>query len=209
MNYTALAHYLVVPKAACESWDYLPIKFTDKIGAGNYWNILRDAQLYQFGILSSSMHMAWLKCVSGKLNCHTHSTHSPNMRNFPWPIKHTQAHLSEIEVKALEILEIRAKYAHIPLNDLYNPFSMPTDLYRAHFALDKAVDAAYGQMTFSSDQNRISYLFNLDRQIANLLTSEEVFQPLPAAALGHAIHNRRMDRPLPDMLTGRLNPSMA
>lgn len=201
MQYNALAPYLIVPKAACESWDYLPIRFTDKIGAGNYWTILRDAKLFQFGILNSAMHMAWIKCISGKLNCYAHPSHNPSVRNFPWPIRHTQVHLSDIEVKSLEILEMRAKYATMPLCDLYNPFSMPTDLYRAHFALDKAVDAAYSQRQFDSDHSRIGFLFNHDRQLANFLVSEELFPVLHHPAIrDHAA------LPLPDM--GR-NPGIA
>lgn len=206
MSYDALARYLIVPKAACESWDYLPIRFSDSIGSGNYWTIMRDAQLYQFGILNSAMHMAWIKCISGRLNCHTHASHHPSIRNFPWPIKHTQIHLSDIEVKALEVLETRARYAHMSLNDLYNPYSMPTDLYRAHFALDKAVDAAYGQTAFNSDQSRVGFLFNLDRLIANLLVSEAIFRP--DTAVRPAYDKGTDHAPFP-LLTGQATASPA
>lgn len=206
MNYTSLAQYLVVPKATCESWDYLPIQFTDKIGAGNYWTIVRDAKLYQFGILSSSMHMTWVKYVLGKLGCQSHPSHSPTIKNFPWPIKHTQKHLSDIEVKALEVLEIRAKYAHIPLSQLYNPFSMPTDLYRAHFALDKAVDASYSDASFSNDTSRINFLCNLDRQIANFLVIEEIF---PSAAQQLPVARKTDSFPFADVLTELPYPNLA
>jgi len=162
-------HYLVVPRSNCEHWEYLPICFTDSISAGNYWYIAPQSDLFQFGILNSAMHMAWIKCVSGRLGGYDRLHHSPAVKHFPWPITHTQAHISSIEEKAIAILAIRDLYPSMPLKDLYNPLTMPEALQEAHKELDKAVDAAYGQTYFASDDSRVGFLLHLQRQLSSLL----------------------------------------
>lgn len=206
MTNASTEHYMVVPKAAHESWDYLPLQFTGRISAGSYLTIVRDPKLYQFGVLSSSMHMAWVKYVLGKLHCQPHKSHTPTIRNFPWPIRHTQAQLNEIEARAGEILAIRAQYAHVPLSDLYNPYSMPTELYRAHFTLDKAADKAYDAQDLLNDADRVSFLCNLDRQIANFLVIEEVF---PMAVATAPAESRESTFPFFDLVNGRPHTNMA
>lgn len=161
--------YLVVPRATCESWEYLPVRFTRKIHAGNYWSILPESQLYQFGVLNSSMHMAWIKCVSGKLQCYDRFHHNPTIKNFPWPITHTQTQIMAIEERALMVQSIRAQYPSTPLAELYNPLTMPVALRDAHIALDKAVDAAYGQTRFASEDSRVGFLLNLKHRLTSLM----------------------------------------
>ena len=163
------AHYLVIPRANCEHWEYLPSSFTDKIVAGNYWHVLPESDLFQFGVLNSAMHMAWIKCVSGRLQCYDRHHHRPSIKHFPWPITHTQVQISIIEEKALNVLVIRRQYPAATLEELYNPMTMPIALQNAHRELDKAVDAAYGQKSFASDSGRVGFLLNLQRQLSALL----------------------------------------
>jgi len=180
MSYLSHANYLVVPQAASESWEYLPICFTNKIHAGNYWSILPETHLYQFGVMNSSMHMSWLKCVSGKLQCYDHAHYNPTIKNFPWPISHTQSHIMAIEAKALTVLQIRAQYQDKPLDELYHPATMPVALRNAHIELDKAVDAAYSPYVFASDDSRIGFLLNFQRKIASfMVTLSEKPAPMP------------------------------
>ncbi len=169
MEPIANPNYIVVPRANYESWEYLPVAITNKINAGNYWTILPESQLYQFGVLSSSMHMTWIKCVSGRVACYDRLHHSPTIKNFPWPITHTQAHILAIEERAAHVLNLRSYYASTPLSELYNPLNMPIALREAHQALDEAVDAAYGQAFFASDDSRVGFLLNLQHKLSALL----------------------------------------
>ena len=163
------ASYLVVPRATCENWEYLPTSFTNKINAGNYWYISPESDLFQFGVLNSSMYMAWIKCVAGRLNCYDRNHYSPTIKNFPWPITHTIGHINAIEEKALAVLKIRAQYPAATLSELYNPMTMPAALQDAHKELDKVVDEAYGQYHFPSDDSRVGFLLNLQHKLSMLL----------------------------------------
>ena len=163
------ATYLVVPRATCENWEYLPTMFTNKINAGNYWYVSPESDLFQFGVLNSSMYMAWIKCVAGRVNCYDRSHHSPTIKNFPWPIAHTLGHISAIEERALTVLKVRAQYPAATLSELYNPMTMPAALHDAHKALDKAVDDAYGQYHFTSDDSRVGFLLSLQHKLSMLL----------------------------------------
>ena len=162
-------NYLVVPRINCEQWEYLPVCFTDKISAGNYWHIAPQSDLFQFAILNSSMHMAWIRHVSGHLNRSKRLERVPAIKHFPWPITHTQAQITSIKEKAAAILAIRGLYPAMSLKDLYTPITMPVTLKNAHKDLDKAVDAAYGRKDFASDDSRIEFLLHLQRQLSSLL----------------------------------------
>ncbi len=163
------ASYLVVPRATCENWEYLPTTFTNKINAGNYWYISPESDLFQFGVLNSSMYMAWIKCVAGRLNCYDRNHHSPTIRNFPWPITHTLGQISAIEEKALGVLKVRAQFPAATLAELYNPATMPAALQDAHKALDNAVDEAYSHLRFPSDDSRVGFLLSLQHKLSMLL----------------------------------------
>ena len=160
---------LAIPRAACDIWDYLPVQLTDKIAPGHYWSVMPQAELFQFGIMSSSMHMAWIKCVSGKLACYDRANYNPTIKSFPWPIAHTQKQILAIEAQARTILRIRAQYPAMTLEELYHPYTMPAALYDAHIALDAAVDQAYGRTQFDNSYSRIGFLLNLHTQLACLL----------------------------------------
>jgi len=166
------AQYLTVPAATSESWQYLPVDFmpADRVAAHSLM-VVRDARLYHFGILSSAMHMAWVKFTTGKLDGSHRHADKAILKNFPWPLNHTEAQLKHIEAKAQAVLDARDAFLAQPLEALYDPLTMPDSLRDAHEALDAAVDAAYGRRRFDSDLSRIGFLLSFDRQITALLVT--------------------------------------
>ena len=102
-----------------------------------------DASIYHFGILTSNVHMAWMRAVCGRLKSDYRYSKDIVYNNFPWPTP-TDAQRTEIEQTAKEILDARAKYPDSSLADLYDDLTMPPELRRAHQRNDKAVMRAYG-----------------------------------------------------------------
>jgi len=93
--------------------------------------------------------------------------------NYPWPSDPTEKHRESIEKAGQAILDARAAHPESSLADLYDPIAMPPDLRKAHQALDKAVDAAYGKKTFASDAERVAFLFELYHKYTSLLPAPE------------------------------------
>ena len=129
--------------------------------------------LYVFGGISSRMHMAWVKYVCGRIKSDYRYTNQIVYNNFPWPSDPTDKQKAAIEEAAQVVLDARAAHPDSSLADLYDPIAMPPDLRRAHQKLDHAVDAAYGKKTFTSDAERVAYLFELYHQYTSLLPSPE------------------------------------
>ena len=135
--------YLVFPRHSSERRRYIPIGFVEpEIIAGDACSIIPDATIYQFGILISNVHMAWMRVVAGRLEMRYR--YSPSIyNNFPWPTP-TDAQRAKIEKTAQGILDARAKYPDSSLADLYDEVLMPPELRKAHQANDRAVMEAYG-----------------------------------------------------------------
>lgn len=136
--------YIVVPATSSERRKYIPIGFlnSDTIATNSIITI-PDAQLYHFGILTSSVHMAWTRAVCGRLKSDYRYSKDIVYNNFPWPtISDEQKRF--IEGTAQSILTAREMYADSSLADLYDPLIMPFELRKAHEANDKAVMKAYG-----------------------------------------------------------------
>lgn len=159
--------YLLIPSVSSENRDFIPIGFmSNRIISTNLNLIIPRASLYHFGVLCSTMHMAWVRGVCGRLGNGYRYSAEIVYNNFPWPTpsaKHKQA----IEKAAQRVLDARLKYPNSTLADLYDPISMPPALAKAHQALDKAVDASYRRNGFSTDAKRLAYLFNLYREITD------------------------------------------
>ena len=115
---------------------------TPDIFCSNLVKIIPDATLYHFGILTSSVHMVWMRTVSGKLKSDYRYSKDIVYNNFPWP--ELSERLSRIEQTAQAILDVRAKYPDSSLADLYDDLTMPEDLRKAHADNDKSVMEAYG-----------------------------------------------------------------
>jgi hypothetical protein len=119
-----------------------------------------NASLSHFGILTSTMHMAWMRAVCGRLKSDYQYSAGIVYNNFPWPSP-TATQRTAIEQAAQGVLDARAKYPNSTLADLYDPLTMPPELTAAHRKLDRAVDAAYGKTTFPTEAERVAYLFKL------------------------------------------------
>lgn len=136
--------FIVVPAVSSERRRYIPIGFLDSDTiATNLVTIIPNASLYHLGILTSNVHMAWMRTVCGRLKSDYRYSKDIVYNNFPWPTP-TDAQKAKIEQTAQAILDARALYPDCSLADLYDEITMPPELRKAHQANDKAVMEAYG-----------------------------------------------------------------
>ncbi|OQB47135.1 MAG: hypothetical protein BWY02_02180 [bacterium ADurb.Bin157] len=138
------AKYVIVPRVSSERRRYIPLGFLDEsIIPTDSAVIITDASLYHFGILTSNVHMAWMRAVCGRLKSDYRYSKDIVYNNFPWPTP-TDAQKAKIEQTAQAILDARALYPDSSLADLYDETTMPSELRKAHQANDCAVMTAYG-----------------------------------------------------------------
>ncbi len=150
--------YLLIPIVSSERRKYIPIGYMSKdIILSNACFSIPNASLYTFGVLTSSMHMAWMRSVCGRLESRYRYSNTIVYNNFVW-CNPTEEQKAKIEQTAQAILDVRAKYPSWSLADLYDELTMPPALRKAHEANDKAVEKAYGK-TFSNDDERVAFLF--------------------------------------------------
>ena len=156
--------YILITRVTSENRAYIPIGLFGKNEiAGDTCMIIPNAELYDFGILTSQIHMAWMRAVAGRLKSDYRYSKDIVYNNFIWP-EATDAQKAEIEQLAQSVLEARAKYPEATLADLYDAVTMPPDLTRAHKTLDKAVDKLYRKEPFQNDSERVALLFRLYQQ---------------------------------------------
>ena len=170
-------NYIALPMVSSERREYLPMAYLDgNTIPTNQVQIIPDATLYHFGILTSAMHNAWMRQVCGRLESRYRYSAGIVYNNFIWPTGVSAKAREKIEVLAQRILDARATYINgqgSSLADLYDPLTMPGDLLRAHRALDLAVDKLYRKAPFASERERVEHLFAL---------YESAMVPLAAAA---------------------------
>ena len=168
-------NYLAFPTLSSENRKYIPIAFLEPTTiASNQIYVLPNAKLYHFGILTSMMHMTWIKSVCGRLESRYRYSASIVYNNFPFPENLTEKQIAIIEEKAQKVLDIRSSFSDSSLAVLYDQFAMPPSLTKAHNELDKAVDSAYRTAPFISEANRMVYLFELyEKYTADLFTKEK------------------------------------
>ena len=136
--------FIVVPATSSERRKYVPIGFLDENTiATNAVIIIPNASIFDFGVLTSNVHMAWMRSVCGRLKSDYRYSKDVVYNNFPWPTP-TDAQRAKIEKTAQAILDARAKYPTCSLADLYDEAVMPPELRTAHQQNDKAVMQAYG-----------------------------------------------------------------
>lgn len=161
--------YIAVPKTSSETRAFIPIDILKpEIIANSELFTISEATLYNFGVLTSTMHMAWMRTVCGRLKSDYRYSAGIVYNNFPWPTP-TEKQKAEIEASAQAILDVREEMGGANLADLYDPISMPAKLVKAHQALDKAVDAAYGKRGLKSEAERMSLLFDLYKTLISKL----------------------------------------
>lgn len=180
--------YVIVPSVSSERRSFIPIGFMDPtVIASNLCLIVPGATLFHFGILTSTMHMAWVRAVCGRLESRYRYSAGIVYNNFPWPeLGDDDKHRDAIEAAAQGVLDARAQFPEATLADLYDPLTMPPALVKAHAALDKAVDAAYiaaekaaGRKPpkLSTDAERVAFLFQRYQALTSLLPAAKPKKP--------------------------------
>lgn len=161
------ANYVLIPRVSSERRTYVPMGF---FGSGQIVSdtclCIPNATPYHFGVLTSLMHMDWMRYVCGRLESRYRYSNTLVYNNFPWPVEATPLQIKAIEDKAQAVLDARVQFPNSTLADLYDPLTMPPQLLKAHQALDKAVDAAYRKKPFASERERIEYLFELYQKLS-------------------------------------------
>jgi type I restriction-modification system DNA methylase subunit len=168
--------YLAIPEVSSERRIYIPIGFlSPDIICSNKLQIIPNANLFLFGVMTSIMHMVWTKYVSGRLE--SRISYSPSVyNNYPFPKDVTEKKKENLEIAAQTILDVRKVYTDKgnSLADLYDPLSMPLELLKAHENLDKLVDKCYRDAPFTSESKRLEFLFELyEKYTANLFTVDK------------------------------------
>lgn len=157
--------YMVIPRVSSERRRYIPVGFMPpEIIAADSLSIIPNATLYHFGVLTSNVHMAWMRVVCGRLKSDYRYSGSVVYNNFPWP-NPTDEQKARIEQTAQTILDARAKYPDCSLADLYDEVTMPPELRKAHQENDRAVMAAYGFSTKMSESECVAELFKMYQEL--------------------------------------------
>lgn len=166
--------FLLIPRHTSERRPRIPMGILPAdVLAGDSCLVAFNAGPYHFGVLSSTMHMAWVRAVCGRLESRYRYSKDIVYNNFPWPADVADKHKKAIEDAAQGILAARAKHPNASLADLYDALAMPVDLTKAHAVLDRAVDAAYGKKDLDSDADRVAFLLELYQRYTSLLPSVE------------------------------------
>ena len=160
--------YILVPETSSSSRRYIPMGFMTKdVIASNSTLVATDATLFLFGVMTSNVHMAWMRTVCGRLK--SDYRYSPSIyNNFPWP-NPTEEQKAKIEQTAQAILDARALYPDSSLADLYDELTMPVELRKAHQDNDRAVMTAYGWNASSqfTESQCVAELFKLYQKLTN------------------------------------------
>ena len=154
--------FLVVPKVSSERREYVPVGWLEPPTIpSDLVFVLQNATLVDFALLTSTMHMAWLRHVGGRLESRYRYSIGLVYNTFPTPpgFMSENSDLPKLESLAQAILDARSAHPGATLSDLYDPDLMPPNLRRAHQALDRAVDRLYRRSGFTSERERVEHLF--------------------------------------------------
>jgi hypothetical protein len=185
--------YLVLPEVSSERRLFIPFGFEQPTTfCSNLVKLAPNATLLHFGILSSTMHNAWVRLTCGRLKSDYRYSKDIVYNNFPWPefpdshkknqpLAQVNQAQAAIETAAQTVLDVRAKFQTgdqpATLADLYDPLTMPHELLKAHQKLDAAVDKAYeasgGKKSYKSDAERVAFLFELYQKLTSLLPADK------------------------------------
>ena len=168
VNVLPCKSFLVIPEVSSERRYYIPIGWLEPpVVPSSLVRVLENATLADFALLTSAMHMAWLRYIGGKLESRYRYSIGLVYNTFPIPPKGSK--LSKLEPFAKGVLDARDEHSEATLAELYDPDLMPANLKRAHRELDRAVDRLYKRGGFSSERERIEHLFS---------RYEEMLEPL-------------------------------
>ncbi len=164
--------YLIVPSVSSERRVYIPIGFLPaSVIASNLCLIVPGAGLFHFGVLSSTMHMAWVRQVCGRLKSDYRYSAKLVYNNVPWPDAPDDKRRTQVEEWAQQVLDARAKFPTCSLADLYDPLVTPSVLVKAHAKLDRAVEKCYRPKAFATDRERVEFLFERYEKLTAPLTA--------------------------------------
>lgn len=165
--------FLVIPEVSSERRDYVPIGWlSPPVIPSNLVRVLVDCDLWHFGVLTSRMHMAWLRHIGGRLKSDYRYSIGIVYNSFPWPTP-TSTQQAEVRKLAENILVVRAKFLDASLADLYDATAMKPELRKAHRDLDNKIDSLYRKAAFSSDRERVEHLFGLYEGMIAPLTGKK------------------------------------
>jgi hypothetical protein len=175
--------YLCIPKVSSERREYVPIGWLEPPTVpSDLVFVVEGATLWQFALLTSAMHMAWLRHVGGRLKSDYRYSVNLVYNTFPWPTT-TQKDVGRLDQLGREILAARAAHSTATLSDLYDPDLMPDDLRKAHRSLDRAVDGLYRRAPMSGDRDRVEQLLGLyEKMTAGLFAKPTARPRRPAVA---------------------------
>lgn len=160
--------YIAIPEVSSERRSYIPMGFIVNANTfcSNKLKLIPDVTLYHFGILTSSMHMAWMRAVSCRLKSDYSYSNNIVYNTFPWP-EASEDQKQTISDLADGVLAARDEHPDMSLGQMYNPENMPEDLNLAHQRLDAAVDRLYSPRGFASDEERLKTLFQMYARLVN------------------------------------------
>lgn len=152
---------IIVPRVSSERRKYIPIGYVraDTVISDSAFAVY-DAELWLFAVLTSKMHNIWVRAVGGALETRIRYSATLCYNTFPFP-KVSAEQKERLKDCAWEVLGIRAEHSEMTLGEMYNPETMPVDLCLAHQALDAAIERCYRPEPFTSDEERLEYLFKL------------------------------------------------
>ena len=164
--------FLVLPNTSSERREYIPIGWlTPEVVANQKLRILPKAELWHFALLTSAIHMAWTRTVTGRWKSDYMYSIGIVYNAFPLPPVDVET-LRTLEPLAQAVLDARATHPNATLADLYDPDVMPPNLRKAHSALDRAVDRLYRRGGFASERERVEHLLGLYEKLVAPLTAE-------------------------------------
>jgi hypothetical protein len=172
VEFSPKSAFLALPEVSSERREYIPMAYlSSSYLPGNKLRCIANASRFHFGVLTSRMHMDWMRLVTGRLESRYQYSVKLVYNNFPWPQDVDPKAKSAVEAAAQAVLDARAAHPNATLADLYDPLTMPPNLRAAHIDLDKAVDRCYRKQPFSSERERVEHLFELYQRLAAPLTA--------------------------------------
>ena len=176
VNVLPTTPFLVIPEVSSERREYVPIAWLEPpVIPSNKLRVLENATLADFALLTSAMHMAWMRTVTGRMKSDYMYSVGIVYNTFPTPPRSSA--WSRLGPLAQAVLDARATHPDATLADLYDPDLMPLNLRRAHQRLDRAVDRLYRREKFSSERERIEYLFPLYEKLRAPLEAKMKTKP--------------------------------
>ena len=167
--------YLLIPIHSSERRDYIPIGYlSGDVICSNASFMLPNATVKEFSVLTSKMHMAWVRIICGRLESRYRYSNTVVYNNFVWDINSTDEQKANLAITGQAILDARSLYPNSTLAQLYDPLTMPVELVKAHQANNKAVDEAYGYKGGDDDASRVAFLFKRYEELTSLLPATVV-----------------------------------